>query len=149
MTISRTVISLRVNVPVLSEQITVTDPSVSTLGSLRTSAFRLTMRCRPNASVNVTTAGRPSGTAATARLTEINSISSNSPPRASCSKKMTTTMTRQTNTSTLPSSASRRCSGVRSGAERCNRPAMCPNSVSMPIATTIALAFPAAVTVPM
>jgi len=51
MTTDRTVISFRVSVPVLSEQMTVTDPSVSTLGSFRINAFRAAMRCRPNASV--------------------------------------------------------------------------------------------------
>ena len=49
---------------VLSEQMTVTQPSVSTLGSLRISAFRLTMRCKPSARAIVTTAGNPSGIAA-------------------------------------------------------------------------------------
>ncbi|GIW81719.1 MAG: hypothetical protein KatS3mg105_3526 [Gemmatales bacterium] len=59
--ISRTVISLRVNVPVLSEQITVTAPSVSTLGNFRMRALRLTMRCKPSAKAMVTTAGSPLG----------------------------------------------------------------------------------------
>ena len=37
-------ISLRVSVPVLSVQITETDPRVSTAGSCRTMAFRTAMR---------------------------------------------------------------------------------------------------------
>ena len=68
--ISRTVISFRVSVPVLSEHITVTEPSVSTLGNRRISAFRLAIRCNPSASAMVMTAGNPSGAAATARLIE-------------------------------------------------------------------------------
>ena len=88
MTISRTVISLRVSVPVLSEQITVTEPKVSTLGSLRTRALRRTIRSRPSARASVTTAGNPSGTAATARLTDSKKTSSHSPPRATCSAKI-------------------------------------------------------------
>jgi hypothetical protein len=57
----RTVISLRVSVPVLSEQITETEPSVSTAGSRRMMALRAAMRWTPTASVIVMTAGRPSG----------------------------------------------------------------------------------------
>ncbi|MNP46090.1 hypothetical protein D3C76_1400620 [compost metagenome] len=55
--------------PVLSEQMTEAQPSVSTDGSLRTIALRLIMRCTPSASAIVTMAGKPSGMAATARLT--------------------------------------------------------------------------------
>ena len=70
-----TVISLRVRVPVLSEQITVTEPSVSTAGSRRTMALRAAMRCTPMARVMVMMAGRPSGMAATARPTAARNIS--------------------------------------------------------------------------
>jgi len=63
-----------VRVPVLSEQITVTEPSVSTAGSLRTRARRWAMRPAPSASAIVTTAGSPSGMAATARLTAVRNI---------------------------------------------------------------------------
>ena len=66
---SRTVISFWVSVPVLSEQMTVAAPSVSTAASLRTMAPRLAIRCIPRASVIVVMAGSPSGMAATARLT--------------------------------------------------------------------------------
>ena len=66
-----TVISFCVSVPVLSEQITVAQPSVSTAGSLRMSAWCLIMRCMPRARQIVTTAGSPSGTAAIARLTAV------------------------------------------------------------------------------
>ena len=70
-----TVMRFSVRVPVLSEQIVVTEPSVSTAGSRRMSARRRTMRCAPRASEMVTTAGSPSGTAATARLTATRNIS--------------------------------------------------------------------------
>ncbi len=66
-----TVISFCVNVPVLSEQITVAEPSVSTEDSLRMSACRLTISRMPSAREIVTTAGSPSGTAAIARLIAI------------------------------------------------------------------------------
>jgi hypothetical protein len=58
---------LRVSVPVLSEQMTVTEPSVSTALSLRVIALRRAMRCTPSASVIVRIAGSPSGMAATAK----------------------------------------------------------------------------------
>jgi len=56
--------------------ITVTDPSVSTAGSRRISAWRAAIRRAPNASARVTTAGRDSGTAATTRLIAVTTISS-------------------------------------------------------------------------
>ena len=55
-----------VSVRVLSVQTTVVDPSVSTAGSRRTSAWRRAIRRMPTASAIVTTAGSASGTAATA-----------------------------------------------------------------------------------
>ena len=57
-----------VNVPVLSEQMTDVQPSVSTDGSERTMAFFLAIRRVPNARQVVMTAGRPSGMAATAKM---------------------------------------------------------------------------------
>ena len=63
------VISFLVSVPVLSEQTTEAEPSVSTDESRFTIARRLAMRCTPSASTTDRTAGNPSGTAATARDT--------------------------------------------------------------------------------
>ena len=68
-TTSRTVISFLVNVPVLSDAMTSAEPSVSTAARCRTIAFRFAMRWTPSESTAVTTAGRPSGTAATASAT--------------------------------------------------------------------------------
>ena len=59
------------NSPVLSEQITLTLPNASTVGSFFTIAFRFDMRKTPSASVTVVTIGRPSGMAATARDTAV------------------------------------------------------------------------------
>mmetsp|Transcript_35647 Transcript_35647/g.111512 ORF Transcript_35647/g.111512 Transcript_35647/m.111512 type:complete len:434 (-) Transcript_35647:809-2110(-) len=64
-----TVISFLVRVPVLSEQITVTDPRVSTAGSCLTMAFWFARSCMASAREMVTTAGRPSGMMATAMET--------------------------------------------------------------------------------
>lgn len=55
--------------PVLSEQMTETEPSVSTDGSFLTIALRFDIRRTPRARVTVTTMGRPSGIAATASET--------------------------------------------------------------------------------
>ena len=56
-----TIISIRVSVPVLSEQMRDTEPRVSTAGRRRTMALRWAIRCTPIASVIVMIAGRPSG----------------------------------------------------------------------------------------
>ena len=66
-----TLIMLVVSVPVLSEQMTVVQPSVSTLGRERTMAFLRAIFMVPSARHVVTTAGRPSGMAATASATAI------------------------------------------------------------------------------
>jgi hypothetical protein len=55
-----------VRVPVLSEQMTVVQPSVSTDGSLLTMALFLAIFLVPRARQVVITAGSPSGMAATA-----------------------------------------------------------------------------------
>ena len=54
-----------VSVPVLSQQITVVEPSVSTAGRWRTRALRRAMRCVAIASESVTVGASPSGTFAT------------------------------------------------------------------------------------
>ncbi len=63
--ISLTVISALVRVPVLSVQITLVEPSVSTPISFLIRAFSLAMRCTPMARATDNVAGRPSGTRAT------------------------------------------------------------------------------------
>ena len=57
--------------PVLSLQMTVVQPSVSTDASLRTMAFFFAILRVPSARQVVMTAGRPSGMAATASATAI------------------------------------------------------------------------------
>jgi hypothetical protein len=63
-----TVISFLVSVPVLSAHITFTQPNVSTVGNFLTMARLRAIRITPIASVTVTTIGKPSGIAATAKL---------------------------------------------------------------------------------
>ena len=76
-----TVISLRVSVPVLSVQMTVVEPSVSTAESRRTIAPRAAMRCMPTASAMVIATGSPSGTIETIWLMATMRISANGSPR--------------------------------------------------------------------
>jgi hypothetical protein len=66
-----------VSVPVLSVQMTVVDPSVSTAGSRRVTARRCAIRCTPTARAMVTIAGSPSGIAATASETAASTASTN------------------------------------------------------------------------
>mmetsp|Transcript_30327 Transcript_30327/g.46416 ORF Transcript_30327/g.46416 Transcript_30327/m.46416 type:complete len:496 (-) Transcript_30327:1178-2665(-) len=63
------VISLVVNVPVLSVHITLVQPNVSTLGNRLTMTFRFAILLVPSERHNVITAGSPSGIAATPRAT--------------------------------------------------------------------------------
>ena len=67
--------------PVLSVQMKLTEPSVSTAGSRRTRALRRAMARAPRASIIVITAGRASGMAATARLSAVSSMSRRGSPR--------------------------------------------------------------------
>jgi len=66
-----TLIWLVVSVPVLSEQITLVQPRVSTLGRFLTIALFLAIFWVPRARQAVMTAARPSGIAATASATAI------------------------------------------------------------------------------
>ena len=69
MTTSTTLIRFWVRVPVLSVQMKVVAPSVSTASRRRTSALRAAMVWAPRASDRVTVGSRPSGTSATATPT--------------------------------------------------------------------------------
>ena len=70
-----TVIWFFVNVPVLSTHITSVLPKVSTEGSFLTKTFLFIIFWTPKAKEIVTTAGKPSGIAATAKLIAVTSIS--------------------------------------------------------------------------
>ena len=73
-------IRFSVIVPVLSAQMTVAEPSVSTASSRFAIAPRSAIRWTPSASAMVSTAGRPSGTAATASETPIRMLSASDSP---------------------------------------------------------------------
>ena len=133
---SRAVILLRVSVPVLSEQIADVEPSVSTAGSRFTIACRRAISRVPMESRAVTTAGRPVGIAATASATPVMNSVSNDSPRT---RPSTTTKTRATaamDAMIFESPSSCFCRGVLSVSVLDSRSAMCPISVSMPVAVT-------------
>ncbi len=87
----------------MSEHMTFALPSVSTAGSLLIIAFLLAMRWTPRASTMVTIAVRPSGMAATARLTAVMNMTSGSSPLIRPVMKTRTLSTTATMPSTLPS----------------------------------------------
>ncbi|MNP13595.1 hypothetical protein D3C76_1058820 [compost metagenome] len=67
-----------VSVPVLSEQIILTEPNVSTAGSFLTMALIFDILVTPSANTIATMAGKPSGMAATAKLMAVKNISNRS-----------------------------------------------------------------------
>ncbi len=146
---SRTVISFWVSVPVLSEQIVDTEPSVSTAAILRVIARRWAICCTPSASVMVTSAGRPSGIAATAKpmVAEMSSR----PPRPWTSQPtsiMKTPMPRMSQASVMPNLPRVRASGVWSDSASLIMVWMRPISVFTPVPVTTAVPVPATTSVP-
>ena len=131
----------------MSEQITVVEPSVSTAESFLRMARFCAMRHMPMDSVTVTTAGRPSGIAATASATAVIAASVQGRPRAKSSEKMTVTTTPAIAASFFPSVSSCFCSGVSDSTVLAIMPASLPISVAMPVAVTTISARPRVTTV--
>ena len=145
----RAVISLRVRVPVLSEQMTVTEPRVSTAGSLRVMALRRTICCTPNARVMVMMAGRPSGMAATAKpmaaiISSVGAKLWTNQPMPS----IPTAMMRMITARTRPKAVIWRVSGVSRVSISVIRRVIRPSSVRAPVAVTTPVPMPAATRVP-
>jgi hypothetical protein len=137
-----TVIWFSVSVPVLSEQITVVLPSVSTAGRRRISAPRRAMVDTPTASRIVTAAGNPSGIAPTASATAASKVAAADAPRATSSANMAAVRARIDQTSRRDRPAIRRVSGVASWCVLAMRSAIFPVSVASPTATTTPRACP-------
>ncbi len=136
-----TVIRFWVRVPVLSVQITWVQPSVSTAVSFRMMALRLERLVTPMESTMVTTAARPSGTAATARLTASMKVFRidallKLPLRSRSNTKTNAQMASTPMLSTLLSWFSFCWSGVASSRVLARVPAILPISVFMPVAVT-------------
>ena len=149
-----TVISLRVSVPVLSEQITEAEPSVSTELSFLTMAWCLAMRCTPSASTTVMMAARPSGTAATANETASSSesMTSSMPVKPSVMNRATITSAAMMHTAMpriFETCASSFCSGVASSSVWESMSAILPTCVFMPVPVTTARPVPWVTDVPL
>ena len=143
------VILFCVMVPVLSEQITVAQPSVSTAWRRRTSAFFFTIRLTASASEMVTTAQSPSGTAATARLTPVISMSNSASPRKTPVMLTTAQISRQPAAIYLESWAKCFCRGVGSSSISVSIPAICPMRVRIPVFSTRNIPCPPVTVQPM
>ena len=140
---STTVILFWVRVPVLSEQMTWAQPRVSTAVSLRMTALRLDMLVTPMDSTMVTTVARPSGMAATARLTATMKVltmvsMSNRPARSRLKAKMNTQMPSTRTLRIRLSWPSFRCRGVSPSSAWARASAILPISVVMPVSHTTA-----------
>ena len=131
-----TVISFWVSVPVLSVQMTMVEPSVSTAGSLRMMARRFAMRLTPMASVMVTAAGSPSGMAATASAIEALNISTRPCPRTSPMANVSSASATMTMRSTVENWSIFFVSGVLRSRASLMSLLICPTSVASPVATT-------------
>ena len=123
------------------------EPSVSTDASRLTIALRFAIRLTPMARVTVTTAGSPSGIAATARATEFKRaslIDSESIVVAwtSATTKTATTAAKAISARRLPSSSICSWSGVGFSSAEESRPASLPTSECIPVPVTTSSARP-------
>ncbi len=136
------------SVPVLSVQMKVVEPSVSTASRLRTRICRLDICSAPHASERVTVGSRASGTRATVTpIAKMKPSSSELPTRSDTSRKsapMPSAIAAISRTTALSS----RVSGVSGLADRVVSSAMPASRVCSPIATTSARASPSTTNVP-
>ena len=140
---SVTVMRFCVSVPVLSEQMTCAQPSVSTAVSRRMTAPRRLIFVTPMDSTIVTTAASPSGMAATARLTAMRNVSSTTRPlmvpvRSTPTANTTAQMPSTSHVRMRLSCVRRSCRGVLFSFVCVSASAMWPISVCMPVAVTTA-----------
>ena len=139
---STTCILFCVNVPVLSEQITLLLPNVSTAGSFLIIVFFFAILVTPIESIIVTIAGNPSGIAATASPTEVINISTGSiffnNPITNISKQII----KHPIPKLLPTSPSFFCIGVSGASSVIIILAIFPTFVFIPVSVAIASACP-------
>nr|CAA59764.1 unknown [Saccharomyces cerevisiae] len=128
-----------VSVPVLSEQITLTEPKVSTLGNLLTMALRLAILRTPNAKVTVTIIGNPSGIAATAKDTDIWNISNQDLPCMIPTKQIIPITMKLTSDKSFPNLSIVNCNGVFGFSILFIISKTAPKDVFVPVPTTIPL----------
>ncbi len=138
-----------VKVPVLSVQMLVTDPSVSTAASFFTRPWRFRIFFIPSTCIIVTAISNPSGTAATAKMIEILSISKNSCPLMRPTKKVAIVNPTTILVSVLLKSLILIWNGVSASCCSLRLAAICPNSVVVPILPTCIKPLPVTTVVPI
>ncbi len=144
-----TVISFCVSVPVLSEQITVVQPSVSTADRRFTRACSFAIRCTAIASESVTVGKSPSGMNATIiPSAKMNACANGCFTKNIAETKKTMPMPIAMKEICFVSVSSSLCRGLCSSFIVCVRFAIFPNSVCIPMDTTTAFAVPLATFVP-
>src|SRR5579864_8806122 len=133
---ARTVILFWVSVPVLSQQTTVTRPSVSTALSRRTINDRRLIRCTAALSAIVTVAGSPSGMAAVTRVMPPSASVLNGKRRSNPAPTKAIPANIEPPAMTLLTLLNRICKGT-AASSWVKSPAIRPIAVSFPVATTI------------
>ena len=146
--ISTTFILFSVSVPVLSEQITLLLPNVSTAGSFLIIAFLFAIFVTAMERIIVTIAGKPSGIAATAKPTDVINISTTDIFFITPITKIKAQITTQAIPSTLPTSLNFFWIGVCGASFVIIILAIFPTSVFIPILVTIPSACPFTTAVP-
>ena len=138
-----------VSVPVLSVQITVVDPRVSTAASRLTTAPRCASSRTPTASASVMVGSSPSGTLATS--SPIEKLIAAVQPSPAASPAGRKAMANRTATIAMIQVALRTLSsnGLGSLVPRCDNAAMRPSSVCMPVWVTTVIASPPVQVVPL
>ena len=142
------VIWFSVSVPVLSVQITVVAPSVSTDDRRRTSALRFAIRCVASASESVTVGSSPSGTSATVTPIANTKRSVRPIPASVATTKNSPPIATASSATIRVRWSSSRSSGLRSRRVCWASSAIRPNRVAIPVAVTSASAVPAVTYVP-
>ena len=139
---STTFILFCVNVPVLSEQITLLLPKVSTAGNFLIMLFLFAILVTPIESIIVTIAGNPSGIAATASPTAVINISMGSIFLMSPIIKIIMQIAKHAIPNIFPTSPNFFWSGVSGASSSIIIFAICPTFVSIPVSVTIAFPVP-------
>ncbi len=143
-----TAISLQVSVPVLSVQMNVVDPSVSTDSRWRTSAWRAAIRWAPSASESVTVGRRPSGTRATVTPTAKRNPLRAPKPKSQAIRKNADPTASATAATTRTTRSSSIVSGLFGRTACWARSAMPASLVRAPVAVTTARPSPSTAKVP-
>ncbi len=137
-----TVILFCVNVPVLSEHITLLLPNVSTAGNFLIIAFLLAIFVTPIDNIIVTIAGSPSGIAATANPTDVINICIGSIFFTIPITNIIPHIIKHTIPSVFPTSPNFFCIGVSGDTSSIIISAIFPILVHIPVSVTIAFPLP-------